>query len=463
VPIVMSSNKSRMDNPTADSEEVVRATVTGVDTKGQIFRRPATILIMDGSDCMFRSDRQPESGGSVLVEFDYPQADTKRLVSHASVKSILSDTIGGFYTVVIELEAAQTKRILPRHVEIQSVRSAPPSVPARTIRSAEDKGGTTSTPRDLPSLSISYGTPQVLPNEHHEASAQGKYESGELLPNAQDENPIAVREAVRSAVASEIKQALGLIKIWVSSEIGKTLPGIVTTNLEQMIRDAVEKQISVNYEISNQALNSNVARQVADRIADLRISLEDTAKKRIEQQSDFLRTAEERVEQDLSSRVATIVQYFEESASGLEAKINASHTATEAALATSHSLKQEINDGMLPLQEALRQLNDANKSGIESFQNQATSQISNYTEQFQNQLTKVSAERAAQFSMDVENRLVPNQQQADELFEKLGAALQLLQSTARVQQERLAEYSKASVASVENEIRSILLRLAGSV
>src|ERR1017187_3556988 len=551
-----------------------------------MFRRPATILMLDGRECIFRSDCQPESDGSVLLEFDYRDADPKRHVLHANVKSTSADTDSGFYTVVIELEVAQTGRILPKPAEAQAVtiKSAPPSVPAGTVHSAERKGGPVTAPRDLPSPPPSNGTPQPPPRPNYEDSPKVKSESEELLPKTQAENPIAVREALKLAVASEIKQELNLLKIWISSELEKTLPGIVSSNMEKMIREAVEKQTSVNYEISNQALNANVARQVEDRIAELRLKLGGTTKKPVDEQTELSRTAgdgveqelsshaaaimrsfeestaeiakkllddqtelartagdhfelelssraatimrsfeestaeiakrllddqaehsrtaEDRVElelssraatimrsfeestaemakklfevqselsrtagdnfeQNLSSRAATIMRSFEESTAEMEARINASRAATEVALTRSQTLQQKINDGMPPLQHALQQLNDANRAGIENLQCGAVSEISRCAAQFQNQLDKVSRERAVEFLMEIEKRLAPNQQQADELLEKLGAVFQLLQSTARVQQERLTEHSKATAASFEKEIRSLLLRLAG--
>jgi len=627
VTVSISDKKSRIDDATAASENAVWVTVTGVDVKGQMFRRPATILMLDGRECIFRSDCQPESDGSVLLEFDYRDADPTRHVLHANVKSTSADTDSGFYTVVIELEVAQTGRIVRKPAEAQAVtiNSAPPSVPAGTVHSAERKGGPVTAPRDLPSPPPSNGTPQPPPRPNYEGSPKVKSESEELLPKTQAENPIAVREALKLAVASEIKQELNLLKIWLSSELEKTLPGIVSSNMEQMIREAVEKQTSINYEISNQALNANVARQVEDRIAELRLKLGGTTKKLVdeqtelsrtavdgveqelsshaaaimrsfeestaeiakkllddqtelartagdhfelelssraatimrsfeestaeiakrllddqaehsrtaedrvelelssraatimrsfeestaemakklfevqselsrtagdnveqnlssraatimrsfeestaemakklsEEQAELSRTAGDRVEQELSSRAATIMRSFEESTAEMEARINASRAATEVVLTRSQTLQQEINDGMPPLQHALQQLNDANRAGIENLQSEAVSEINRCAAQFQNQLDKVSRERAVEFLMEIEKRLAPNQQQADELLEKLGAVFQLLQSTARVQQERLTEHSKATAASFEKEIRSLLLRLAG--
>src|SRR5271166_3306843 len=107
----MVSSKPGSDQASASSGEDVRLIVTGVDVKGQMFRHPATLLMLQGRDCEFRSESQPELGGSVLTEFNYPGADSNRRVSQAHVKSSKVDLESGTYKVVVELEFAQTARV----------------------------------------------------------------------------------------------------------------------------------------------------------------------------------------------------------------------------------------------------------------------------------------------------------------------------------------------------------------
>jgi hypothetical protein len=133
----------------------------------------------------------------------------------------------------------------------------------------------------------------------------------------------------------------------------------------------------------------------------------------------------------------------------------------EVALTRAQTLKQEIEDGMRPLQETLAQLNGAERTATERFQSQATARLSMGAAQFEQQLAKISVDRAAQFELEMEQRLAPHQLSADETVNKLGAVLQLVQSTARVQQDRLAELSRTTAANIEREIRALLLRLAG--
>jgi hypothetical protein len=136
-------------------------------------------------------------------------------------------------------------------------------------------------------------------------------------------------------------------------------------------------------------------------------------------------------------------------------------TEMEVVLTKTQSLKQEIEERIRPLQETLEQLNHAERAGIERFQSQAAAQLSMGGAQFEKQIARISGERATHFAMEMEGQLAPHRQRADETMEKLGAVLQLIQGTARVQQERLTEHSRVTAANFEKEIRALLLRLAG--
>jgi hypothetical protein len=123
--------------------------------------------------------------------------------------------------------------------------------------------------------------------------------------------------------------------------------------------------------------------------------------------------------------------------------------------------KSQFGGATVGSDPALQELNAAEKGGIENIQSEAASLVSTHAAQFKDQLNQISAERAVQFLVEMEKHLAPHQQRADEVIEKLGAILQLLQSTARVQQERLTEHSQTATANFEKEIRAVLLRLAG--
>jgi hypothetical protein len=171
--------------------------------------------------------------------------------------------------------------------------------------------------------------------------------------------------------------------------------------------------------------------------------------------------ASARAEDEISSRASAMMRPFEESLAVMESKMIASRAETESAAAELQKMKKEINQGMLLVQEALQQLKDFEKPGIEKMQNQAAAQLREWSAQFDNLLNKSATEKAIQFSLDMERRMAPHRQRADESVEKLGAMLQLLQGTARVQQERLNEHSVAAATNFEKQIKAFLVRLGG--
>lgn len=624
--VTLSDSKSRIDVSQSVSSDAVHGTVTGVDANGHMFRRPATILILDGRDCTFRTDCQPEANGSVLIEYDSRQSEVKRQVLHASVKSTAPDTNAGFYKVVVELEAAQSAKIFATSV---APIAPPPSLPANGSSRPQPpagKAGPALVSRDPLATSPVNGASQSPARSNHPAVADAKSEGPQSLPKPQVENPMAMRDAVRSAVAAELKQELAILKTWMSGEVERTVPGILAANSEKLIRESIEKQSAAAHEKSSQVLTAKVAGLVEDQIAGLRASLDSTlkelaneqaqlsqnaagnsgqeltsraetilhslqasasdlTKKLSEQQTEISRTLGERAEkelnsradviarsldettaamarnvfeqqaeisrtarsdakeelnshaatilrslqestsematklvheqaellrtihndahEDLSTRAAAIVHSFEESASEtvkkvfqeqtdlsrsalqeaerylnsrvatvlrsieestaeMEGRINASGSAAEALLTKSQTLQLEINEGMVPLQQTLQKLNDENITRMESFRTQLDFELSRCSVQLESHFANLSNQRAAEFSAEIEKRFAPVQQLADQLLEKLGAVFQLLQSTARVQQERLTEHSKATAANFEQEIKATFLRLAGS-
>ena len=72
--VLTSSLKPSIDQNEDSTAVDVRLNVTGVDVKGLMFRHPATVLKLNGRDCVFHSESQPELDGSVLAEFNYEGA-----------------------------------------------------------------------------------------------------------------------------------------------------------------------------------------------------------------------------------------------------------------------------------------------------------------------------------------------------------------------------------------------------
>jgi len=348
VSVTLSDPKSRIDGAAASST-AVHATVTGVDAKGQMFRRPAAILILDGRDCTFRTDCQPEPNGSVLVEYDDRQSGIKRQVLHASVKATAPDTVSGFYKVTVQLEVAQTTKIFATSVEPRRVIETPNAVESGGVaesRNVSAKPSPSSQPanqaaqpaspaakvgpalmtRDLLSTPPVNGASQPVARSIHQTIAEAKDENPTSMSKPQAENPIAMREAVRSAVAAELKQELAILKTWMSGEMERTVPGIIASNTEKIIRDNVEKHSAAAHEKTTQVFSAKVAGLVEDQIAGFRASLDSTVKKLAEEQAQLSQNAAGNSDKELTSRAATLLRSLEESASELTKKLLAEQT-----------------------------------------------------------------------------------------------------------------------------------------
>ncbi len=245
-------------------------------------------------------------------------------------------------------------------------------------------------------------------------------------PKMQPVDPAALHEAVKSAVALQIKFEMALLKTSVSSEVEKALPVIIASKMEKMIREDVEKQISSNYESSMQTLSANVVRQVEEKISqsrELRANIEGLTKKLFEEQAEQSKTAGAKSEQELNSRAASTLRSVEDSLSVMEARIHASRAEMESASANLQTSKQEISESMSLAQEAVKRLRETEKAGVEKMQSLATSQLREWAEQFENMLKASATERAVQFSLDLERRMAPHRRRAEETEEKLGAAV----------------------------------------
>jgi len=437
--------------------------------KGLMFRHPATVIMLDGRDCVFRSESQPELDGSVLAEFTYDGANPQTRVSQGRVKTNQADLQGG-YKVVVELEFAQTKKVNSNQAETQPTVQKPVAlpVPAVSKASAEAKSSSapfpTPVPREFPMPARISEIVQTLPVAKMEEIFPTPVDNHNSMATVQPVDMAGVEERIKSAVALEIQSEMSQLKDSISAEIEKALPTMIASKMEKMIREDVEKQIQLNYETSLPSLQADVAQQIEGRLAgshDVQVMLQNIAKRFFEEHAAQFQGESIKAGEEISSRAAAIMRPFEQSLADLEARMNVSRMEMESATAAMQNMKQEINAGMLLVQEALQQLRDAEKPSIEKMHNQAAAQLREWSTQFDNLLNKSATEKAIQFSLDMERRMAPHRQRADESVEKLGSMLQLLQGTARVQQERLNEHSTAAAANFEKQIKEFLVRLGG--
>jgi hypothetical protein len=283
------------------------------------------------------------------------------------------------------------------------------------------------------------------------------------MPKTSIVDVVGIEERLKATLLAEIRQEMSVLKNSVSNEIEKALPTLIASKMEKMIREDVERQVQSNYESSMQSLHSDVERQVLAlaESPDLLAVIQNNAKRCFEENATQIQSASTNACDEITSHALAMMRPMEQSLAAMEERMNASRAEMELAAAGLEKIKVEINQGMLLVQEAIQQLRDTEKLGIEKMQSQAVAQLSDWSTQFDNLLNKSATEKAIQFSLDVERRMVPHRERADESVEKLGAMLQLLQGTARVQQERLNEHSVAAAANFEKQIKAFLVRLGG--
>jgi hypothetical protein len=437
-----------------------RLTVTGLDEKGQMFRESAPILELDGRDCHFRSKFQPELGSWVLVEFDTSKAGSKRTTLQGQVKSAQPEGLtGSMFRIYVELESPQDLKIAsaPQSAKAAAPVLQPPPLPAPA---PAPKAEATRSLKETPVEPLS----RVKPEMHAGASIPVEFQPSKPAPPVARELPVPKPQAETAplgpqagatAVAPDMKQQLAALTESLREELEGMVQRTVSSNMEPIIRQAVEKQIAANYQSSIQTLNSDLTYQLVGRLAgneELRVSIADMAKKTIEEQVGQLRTTSI---EELRSAKANLAE--------LETKMKAAEGAATAALERARVLECEVAESTERLQKVVDQLNLSARSTIEKFDGHVTAQLTSWSAQFKNHVDGITREKAGQFTNGLEQQLAAKLQEANEVLEKLSAGLQLARGTVRVQETQWAERSRELAADFEKEIKSVLLRLANPV
>ncbi len=438
-------------------------TVTGVDAKGHIFRERTAVLSLDGRDCEYASGREVQTGSWVLLDIDYAKAGQKSCRVQGQVKSVQPlRTAHGQFRVAVELEVAQSVRVVPNDGENQVETKAPEPPVALT----EPKGwAETAPPSPAPAFSTQVKV-RTLPHPSIDEGAAAMAQGRELLASIQTQVLTMVREEVKSAVLSEIDQHLAVLRNSLSGEVEKAAQATAASRLEEMVRDAVEKQISQKYQTSIQALECDLTDQLVGRLAEseqCRASFQAIAKDLAERLTELSQSAAAKAEQDLNARVTAIRRLFEETIAETQRRINNHRADLEATLARAQASGNESAGAALRVEEALERLKEADRTTMERLNERFLAHLDAWSAEFNKRLDRIVVERAAGFVSEVEDQLIPHLQNADETLEKLAAGLQLAQGSLRLQQERLAELARTAAANFEKEIKTLLLRLAGDV
>ncbi len=104
-----SSTPSRQQDTGSGPTSSVRATVTGVDRDGQLFRDQASVVSLKGKDCIYHSRHRPSPDVSVMIELQSAQGGKETWRSNAKVKHV--SPLGSqqdVFRVTVELDRAHS-------------------------------------------------------------------------------------------------------------------------------------------------------------------------------------------------------------------------------------------------------------------------------------------------------------------------------------------------------------------
>ena len=445
----------------------VRLTVTGLDEKGQMYRESALILELDGSDCHFRSKFRPELDSWVLVEFDSSKAGSKRTTLQGQVKSAQSEGLAGnMFRIRVELESAPGLTVVPtpQAVKVSAPTLQPPPVLApklEAIRSSKE-----ALPEQITRAKPETSVGMSLPIEITPSKAVTLVSREIPVPREQPDTTGLGREAASASVAQEVTQQLTALKASFSGEFEQIAQRTVSSCLEPIIREAVEKQIAANYQSAIQTLNSDLTYQLAGRLAsspEFRDSIDSMAKKALEEQMGQARNFAIEEQEKAKANLAEITQSIEKSAAEIENRMKVAEGTATATLERAQALEREVAESTERLQKVVDQLNQAVRSTIEKFDGHVTAQLNSWSTQFKNHVDVVSREKSAQFTAGLQQQHSSQVQEANEVVEKLSAGLQLARGTVRMQEAQWAARSREIAAEFEKEIKAALIRLAGAV
>jgi hypothetical protein len=227
----------------------------------------------------------------------------------------------------------------------------------------------------------------------------------------------------------------------------------ITATLEKI--QASENELQKNSETRAAEISRTVQESVA-----LAESKANTAREAVAAAVEKVQAAMVELQKNQDSRVAELTRSLKELFAQAEGKMNTAREAVGTTLEKLQAAGNEAARSTLRLQESTEQLNQTAKSTTEKFDAHITAQLNSRSAQFKAHLDRVSGEKATQFTTDFEKQLAPHLQSAGETLEKLSAGLQLLQGTIRLQEQRSIEHSQAVTATLEKDIKAVLLRLA---
>ena len=242
------------------SKDGARATVTGVDSRGQLFRDTATIVFLKGRKCIYQSKVRPSPDSELMIEI---QNGKETWRSNAKVRSVSSvGTQPGTFSVTVELDRAHSTVIETPNAEEALSNAEEPTAAPKAVRQASVVPAIQEAAKPDPSaVLLAVPSPSAASNESApRSSASAAADPASLAPPSMP-TPVPkmmVADIVRSVMASDLGQ------------LKRELQGAVANQLEAALREPFETlETKIEQRLRQEpAITEDSVRQIAAQAAE---------------------------------------------------------------------------------------------------------------------------------------------------------------------------------------------------
>lgn len=479
----------------AVSATSLQLTVTGTDADGTLFRETATLVRLQGKNCTYRSKHRVPSAGWLMVEVRRGSQDKEIWRAGAQVKSSSPDgPRNDLFQVSVELDRAHDSVVVPTEQEEKGGETPAAAellrVPAATLSVVPGiPAEITATPPGASELvpdanarwvaevtSEDTGMPADLEPgrpRQPEAAAPGRgaadetSRDGDLTELAARVSEVSlpkVAEMIHNGLVVEYERRMAELKTTISAEVEKAAQDILTARMAGILEAAVETRMA-QYTETLPAITDKVVEQLAGRLAkipQLEASLDSLSKGLTERWSETTRKATQAAQQNVSVKIAEIEELAKRMVGDLESKLGVHRAELQSILELSHTAIGESTAASLRAQETMKCLSDVLEAATPLMDASLRERVENRSAEFTNKIDHIVVERAAKFMSEIELLLASRIESANQSIQELAAQLLKSEELLRTSEERLRSQVAAAGILMDQEIKGVLRRLAGT-
>jgi len=426
----------------------------GTDLKGQVFKERTLVLGLKGRNCQYQSKHEVPRDCWILLDFDYTTAGYKPCRVQGRVQWLqTSRTDPRLFHIGVELESSQSVVVVPDdYVDPFRNQDAPALKPPVAATEPPERYVP---PPQTKTSAPAFSQPPTGPE------AATKANNSEAVAGIGAHILAMTRKTANLPVFPESDRPPGTLQGLLSREMEDSIQAAVTSFADRIIHEAVEKQVTQQYQAAMQVVHGDLTHQLAERLAEsgpLRTCFESMAAMMAERLSELSQQAVTKIEENLNTRVTAVRQSAEEAIAQMQGRISDAQAGVGDALARAQAAKEELSDTTARAREALEQVKDADEIAVR-LNERLFSRLDAWSAELKKRLDQIISESTARWVRGMEQQMAPYLQGADERLQTLAAGLQL----AQMQQDRLANLSLTAAANCEKEIRAFFLRLSSNV